>query len=106
MRGRVCNLPVLLLLFLARSATLWSQSRTPHDYILLSHMRFPQLGGPGPRIYIPQEQGGPVISAGTGFPFHRLLRLAELRWKLKLKLNYERHSVSQSVLVSAPIWDP
>jgi hypothetical protein len=30
----------------------------------------PQPGGPGPRIYIPLEQGGP----GTGFPFHRLLQ--------------------------------
>jgi hypothetical protein len=29
----------------------------------------PQLGGPGPRIYIPQEQGGPFIPPGTGFPF-------------------------------------
>jgi hypothetical protein len=29
----------------------------------------PPLGGPGPRIYIPQEQGGPVIPLGTGFPF-------------------------------------
>jgi hypothetical protein len=26
--------------------------------------------------YIPQEQGGPVIPPGTGFPFRRLLRLA------------------------------
>jgi hypothetical protein len=38
--------------------------------------RLPQLGGPGPRIYIPQEQGGPVLTPGTGFPFRRLLRLA------------------------------
>jgi hypothetical protein len=29
----------------------------------------PQPGGPGSRIYIPQEQGGPVIPPGTGFPF-------------------------------------
>jgi hypothetical protein len=40
----------------------------------------PQPGGPGPRIYIPQEQGGSVIPPSTGFPFHRLLRLAGLRW--------------------------
>jgi hypothetical protein len=33
-----------------------------------------------PYLY-PQEQGGPVISPGTGFPFRRLLRLAGLRWK-------------------------
>jgi hypothetical protein len=39
-------------------------------------LRLPQPGGPGSRIYIPQEQGGPVIPPGTGFPFCRLLRLA------------------------------
>jgi hypothetical protein len=39
----------------------------------------PQPGGPGPHIYIPREQGGPVMTPGTGFPFHRLLRLAGLR---------------------------
>jgi hypothetical protein len=33
-----------------------------------------QPGGPGLRIYILQEQGGPVITPGTGFPFRRLLR--------------------------------
>jgi hypothetical protein len=33
------------------------------------------------RIYIPQEQGGPVIPSGTGFPFCRLLRLAGLWWR-------------------------
>jgi hypothetical protein len=38
----------------------------------------PQLGGLGPCTYIPQKQGGPVIFPGTGFPFRRLLRLAEL----------------------------
>jgi hypothetical protein len=35
----------------------------------------PQRGGPCPRTYIPQEQGGPVIPPGTGFPFCGLLRL-------------------------------
>jgi hypothetical protein len=43
-----------------------------------------QPGGPGPRIYIPQEQGGPVIPTGTGFPFRRLLRLARLRWRYSI----------------------
>jgi hypothetical protein len=33
-----------------------------------------------PYLY-PQEQGGPVIPPGTGFPFRRLLRLAGLRWR-------------------------
>jgi hypothetical protein len=32
----------------------------------MSHLRLPQPGGPGSRIYIPQEQGGPVIHPGTG----------------------------------------
>jgi hypothetical protein len=59
----------------------WSESRRTRNYTLLSHLRLPQPGGPGPRIYIPQEQGGPVIPPGTGFPFHRLLRLARVRWR-------------------------
>jgi hypothetical protein len=32
-------------------------------------------------MYVPQWQGGPVISPGTGFPFRRLLWLAGLRWR-------------------------
>jgi hypothetical protein len=51
MRGWVCNLLVQLLLGLGR---------------------LPQPGGPGPRIYIPQEQCGPVIPLGTGFHCWRL----------------------------------
>jgi hypothetical protein len=60
-RGRVCNLLVQLLLGLTRPVTLGPKSRRTHDHILLSHLRLPQPVGPGPRIYIPQEQGGPVI---------------------------------------------
>jgi hypothetical protein len=41
--------------------------------INVSDSRLPQLGGPGPCIYITQEQCGPVITPGTGFPFHCLL---------------------------------
>jgi hypothetical protein len=40
-----------------------------------SNLRIPQPGGPGPRTYIPQEHGGPVIHTGTGFSFSRLLPL-------------------------------
>jgi hypothetical protein len=68
-RGWVCNLIVQLLLGLARAVTLESKSSRTHDHSLLSHLRLPQPGGPGPRIYIPQQQGGPVIPPGTGFPF-------------------------------------
>jgi hypothetical protein len=60
-RGRICNLLVQLLLGLARAVTLGSKSRRTHEHILLSHLRLPQPGGPGSCIYIPQEQGGPVI---------------------------------------------
>jgi hypothetical protein len=51
--------------------------RVPRDswsYVTLWYSRRPQPGGPGPRIYIPQEQGGPVISPDTGFPFHTARR--------------------------------
>jgi hypothetical protein len=32
-------------------------------------MRLPQPVGPGPHIYMLQEQGGQVIPSGSGFPF-------------------------------------
>jgi hypothetical protein len=78
-RGRVCNL--LLLQGLASAVPLGSESRGTRDHILLSQfMRLLQSGGPEPCIYIPQELGGPVLPPGTGFPFRRLLLLAELRY--------------------------
>jgi hypothetical protein len=47
--------------------TQWSESRRTRNHILLSHLRLPQPGGPGSRIYIPQEPGGPVTLPGTEF---------------------------------------
>jgi hypothetical protein len=35
-------------------------------YFTVSDLRLPQSGGPGLCIYIPQDQGGPVIPPGTG----------------------------------------
>jgi hypothetical protein len=58
-----------------------SESPRTHNHILQSHLRLPQPGGPGPHIYIAQEDGGPVIPPGTGFPLRRLLRLAGPRWR-------------------------
>jgi hypothetical protein len=61
-----------------------SQVRVPRDSQLnfaVSDSRLPQPGGQSPRIYFPQEHGGPVMPQGTGFPFRRLLRLAGLRWR-------------------------
>jgi hypothetical protein len=46
-----------------------SQVRVPRDsrpYFTVSHSRLLQHGGSGPRIYIPQKQGDPAISPGTG----------------------------------------
>jgi hypothetical protein len=61
-----------------------SHVRVPRDSLVhftVSDSRLPQPGGPGPRIYIPQEQGGPVIPPGNAFPFRLLLRLAGLQWR-------------------------
>jgi hypothetical protein len=61
--------------------TQWSESRRMSNHTLLSHLRLPQPGGLGSCIYIPQEQGDPVIPLGTVFPLCRFLRLAGLRWR-------------------------
>jgi hypothetical protein len=47
---------VKLLQGLAGAITLGTKSRRTHIHILLSHLRLPQPGGPGHRIYIPHEQ--------------------------------------------------
>jgi hypothetical protein len=65
MREWVC--PLQLLLVLASAVILVSQSLGARDHILLSQIRdFPQRRGPGPHIYIPQEQGGPVYPQELG----------------------------------------
>jgi hypothetical protein len=47
-----------------------SQVRVLRDsmsHFTVSDLRLPQPGRLGPRIYIPPEEGGPVIPPGTGF---------------------------------------
>jgi hypothetical protein len=83
-RGRVCNL--LLLLVLAMTVPLGSESA--------GFKRLPQPGGPGPRIRILQEQGGPVIPPGTGFPFCRLLRLTETTVELFYPASTRKFSIN------------
>jgi hypothetical protein len=73
--GRVCN---LLLQF---AVPLGSKSRRTRGRNLLSRLRVSQSRRSGPRIYIPQGQGGPVIAPVTGLPFRRLLRVAGIRWR-------------------------
>jgi hypothetical protein len=52
--------------------TQWSESLRTRNHTLLSHLRLSEPGEPGSRIYISQEQGGPVIPPGTGFDHHQL----------------------------------
>jgi hypothetical protein len=74
-RSRVCSFQFLP--GIASAAFLRSETHRTHEHILLSlFLWFPQLRGPGSCIHFPQEQGGPVIPQGTGFPFRRLLWLA------------------------------
>jgi hypothetical protein len=78
-KGWVCCLQ--LLLALSSAVILRSESHGTHDHILQSQIQDPQPGGPGPHIYIPQEQGGPVIPPGSGIPFCHLLRDTGLWWR-------------------------
>jgi hypothetical protein len=55
--------------------------RESWSYCIVSDSTLPQPGGPGPRMYNPQEQDFPVISTNNGFPFRRLLPLAGQRWR-------------------------
>jgi hypothetical protein len=83
----VCHIPYVGLSFTIASSSRQRshcQVRVLRDswpHFTVSDSRILQPGGPGPRIYIPQEQGRLIIPAGTGFPFRRLLRIAWLRWR-------------------------
>jgi hypothetical protein len=44
-------------------------TRDSWPYFTLSDSRLPQPGGAGPRTYIPQDQGSPILPLGTGFLF-------------------------------------
>jgi hypothetical protein len=71
-----------LLLARASIAILGSEPHGTHDHVLLSQIGdSPNLEGQVPVFINPQEQGGPVIPPGTGFPFCHLLRLAGLQWR-------------------------
>jgi hypothetical protein len=62
----------------------WLESRKTHNHKLHSHMRLPQPGAPGSRIYISLEEGGPVIPPGTRFP---LCRDAKVEVMLRLTVS-------------------
>jgi hypothetical protein len=71
-RGRVCNLLVQFLLVFASEVTHGIQLSSTCDHNLLSRMGLSQPVGPGPRVCIPQQQDGPIITHDIGFNFHCL----------------------------------
>jgi hypothetical protein len=93
-RGRVCRLQ--LLLAFSSEVILESESRGTQSYFTVSDSKLPQPRGSGLRIYVPQEQGDPVITPSTEFPLCCLLRLAGLRWRYSNPLLRQRQYQSQS----------
>jgi hypothetical protein len=66
-RGWVCRLQLLLARQCSHSQVWFPRDSRPH--FTVSDSRLSQPGWPGPRIYIPQEQGGPVIPQPLGSLF-------------------------------------
>jgi hypothetical protein len=94
-RGLVCHLQ--LLLALASAVILRSESRGTHDYILLSQMRdFPNLEDQVPAFISLRNRVAQLYPPGTGFPFHRLLQLAGLRWRYSTRTPHEMLTNPQS----------
>jgi hypothetical protein len=81
-------------------------SRDSWSYFTVSGSGLPQPGGPGPRIYIPQNHGGPVIPSDTGSAFRHHLRLLWLRWRYSNTSPRGMKGLSKSELLyrQAP-WD-
>jgi hypothetical protein len=88
-RRRFCRLQLLLVLAREFSSPITSGLMTLFYRNIFQIP--PKRGRPDPSIYIPQEQGGHVITPGTGFPLRRLLRIAGLRWKYSKPPESELH---------------
>jgi hypothetical protein len=80
-KGRVCNLLYNCFWALPEQSLLGRSTAELTAIFFCLIWDSPLPGGPGSRIYIPQEQGGPVIPPGTGFPICRFVRLAGQRWR-------------------------
>jgi hypothetical protein len=65
----VCRFELLL----GITSAVFLGSESPRDsipYFIVSLFETPQPGGPGPRIYIPQEEDSPVIPPGNFNDLH------------------------------------
>jgi hypothetical protein len=69
------------------AVTQWSKSLRTRNHTLLSHPRHPQPGGPGSRICITQEQGGPVILRALGSLYVASYDSQGYRWGILTNLN-------------------
>jgi hypothetical protein len=88
----ICNPLVQLLLDLTRAVTLGSKSCRNHDHILLSQLRLHQPGGPGPRIYIPQDTITTAPWYVSNYTLHNDLQIPFITEEIKryLTLYYNR----------------
>jgi hypothetical protein len=68
-RGRGCNLPIHF------AVTLRPKSRRTHNHIFLPHLRLPQPGRPGSRIYIPRNSVAELYPRVLGSPLSPLTTL-------------------------------
>jgi hypothetical protein len=66
--------------------------RHSRPYFALSDSRIPQPGGSGPRIYVPQEQGGPLLPPGTKCLLNIQLHGAEPFLRSRKFCSYSRTS--------------
>jgi hypothetical protein len=78
-RGWICRLQLLLVL--ASSVILMSESHETHDQLLLSQIQGSPTWTARSRYLYPPVTGWLGFTPGKGFPFHCLLRLAGLRWR-------------------------
>jgi hypothetical protein len=78
--------------------------RDSWPHFTVSDSGLPQPGGPCPRIYIPQEQRGPITPLDTWCSLRRLLLLAGLRWWYSNPPPRRQRSLSLSLSLSIYIY--
>jgi hypothetical protein len=66
---------------------------------LLFHLRLPQPGGSGSRIYIPHEQGGPIIPPDTGLWVHYSPVFRNQQWRKYNRFCFQDNVVKGSIVV-------